>query len=204
MKPEFWNQRFSQSDALYGLAPNVFFAAELAKLPPGRLLLPAEGQGRNAIHAARQGWEVTAFDYSSVARDKALALAAHFEVEIRYELMSYAELELAQRAYDAVGLVYAHMPPELRPEVHAQLAQSLRPGGTLILEGFHKRQLPLDSGGPKNEAMLFSEAELRADFAEVLAIEVLRPETVELDEGDYHQGRAEVLRLVGKRLADQS
>jgi len=75
MGDDFWNERYSKNKTLYGSIPNIFFRDQLKVLPHGRLLLPAEGEGRNALYAAGLGWEVDAFDFSTVAREKALALA---------------------------------------------------------------------------------------------------------------------------------
>ena len=71
-----WDKRYNSPEYVYGKEPNEFFAAELKKLKPGLILLPAEGEGRNAVFAAEQGWKVHAFDSSQVAEDKALSLAA--------------------------------------------------------------------------------------------------------------------------------
>lgn len=76
MAKAFWDQRYAEDGFVYGPHPNLFFCKELGKLKPGRLLLPGEGEGRNAVYAARRGWEVVAFDQSSEGQRKALALAA--------------------------------------------------------------------------------------------------------------------------------
>ena len=72
----FWNARFGAEPTVYGEGPNVFFAQQLEAMTPGRILLPGDGEGRNAVHAAEQGWSVRSFDASSVGVEKALALAA--------------------------------------------------------------------------------------------------------------------------------
>lgn len=184
---------------MYGEAPNAFIAQQLEALAPGLILFPAEGQGRNALYAARQGWQVEAFDYSEVGREQALAKAEAQGVSLTYRLESHESFIAPEATYDAVALVFAHMAPELRPVVHAKLARSLKPGGRLILQGFHKRQLPLPSGGPKNEAMLFSLEEMEQDFGTFLDFERLEAQQVTLDEGAFHRGLAEVVNVVGKR-----
>ena len=199
MKPDFWNERFSQLTQLYGEAPNAFLAQQLEALKPGLILFPAEGQGRNALYAARQGWTVEAFDYSEVGREQALAKAKAQGVSLTYRLESHQDFSAPEATYDAVALIFAHVAAELRPTVHAKLARSLKPGGTLILQGFHKRQLPLESGGPKNEAMLFSLEEMEQDFGTWLDFTKLEAQPVTLDEGPFHQGLAEVVYVVGKR-----
>ena len=71
---EFWNQRYSELGYAYGTEPNEFFKEALLRykeelLPEHpRLLMPAEGEGRNAVYAAELGFEVTAFDVSEQAR----------------------------------------------------------------------------------------------------------------------------------------
>jgi hypothetical protein len=95
-----WDLRFGGDDFFYGKAPNVFFADFLSTLPEkGKLLLPAEGEGRNAVYAARSGWQVTAFDSSAVAREKALKYAREEGVSLEY-------LHLDIDAYKATPATY--------------------------------------------------------------------------------------------------
>lgn len=195
---QHWDQRFGESIPAYGINPNHFFAQQLAEIKPaGRLLLPAEGQGRNAVYAAGLGWEVDAFDLSEVGRARALVLADSQKVSINYWIEDLATLSLPPNHYDIIGLVFMHLPPDLRETVHHKLVASLKAGGRIILQGFSKKQLGLQSGGPKNLAMLFSEAELSKDF-EGLELEIEEKRVV-LDEGPYHQGEAEVITLVGTK-----
>jgi hypothetical protein len=88
------------------------------------------------------------------------------------------------------------MPPPLRRSFHQQATAWLKPGGKLILEGFSIDQLGLASGGPKKSEMLFQMNQLKSDFNE-LAIEHLAPKQTHLDEGPFHQGKAEIIQLVG-------
>lgn len=85
MSAEFWNQRYAETAFAYGEEPNAFFAEQLMRLTPGQLLLPAEGEGRNAVFAARQGWQVTAFDLSATAKEKCTQLAAKHQVAVHFE-----------------------------------------------------------------------------------------------------------------------
>ena len=82
----FWNDRYAQPEFAYGTEPNQFFADQLAQLTPGTLLLPAEGEGRNAVFAAQHGWTVDAFDFSEAAQTKARQLAANRGISISYTL----------------------------------------------------------------------------------------------------------------------
>jgi len=193
----FWNARFGADPTVYGKGPNVFFAQQLAALKPGRILLPGDGEGRNAVHAASEGWSVRSFDASSVGVEKAKAMAAERGVAIAAEVGDCHDWEPGEHV-DAVGLCYLHLPPALRAEFHPRVADWLKPGGTLIVEGFGPGQLAFTSGGPKALDMLFTTAMLEVDFAGLDVVLSVTEEVV-LDEGPYHQGQAEVTRFVARK-----
>ena len=193
-----WDQRYAETEYVYGTAPNDFFKQELDKLSPGRILLPAEGEGRNAVYAAERGWDVRAFDQSEEGRKKALKLAAERNVKIDYQLHDLEAIEFPENYFDAVALVFVHSPAVKRQLFHRNLARFLRPGGTLILVGFEKGQLQHDSGGPKDESMLFSAEELKEDFRDLKIVSAGQLET-DISEGAFHSGTASVIRLVAER-----
>jgi len=192
-----WNERYSAPDYVYGTEPNEFFKEQLSKLPPGRLLLPGEGEGRNAVYAATRGWKVDAYDFSEQAVRKAQNLAQQKNVNIHYTVSSYEDYKYPLQYYDAAGLIYTHMPPDIRSPVHKKIIRSLKPGGILILEAFHKEQINYSSGGPKDIDMLYDEKELTSDF-EGLQVLLLEKKKIHLQEGTFHSGDAVVLRFVGK------
>ncbi len=196
MSQEFWNQRYEEFPYSYGTEPNVFFREQLSGWPVGRLFLPAEGQGRNAVFAARMGWEVVACDISEVGKDQALALAGKFGVDIDYRVAEFGELILAPAYFDAVGLIFAHFPEEVRRKYHRRLLHALKPGGRLVMEAFSKQQLGRTSGGPRTLDMLYEVSALEEDFQGMASLVVEQVE-VELDESEFHRGSASVIRVVG-------
>jgi len=193
-----WNERYSSEEYIYGIEPNIFFSEKLIQLKPGKILLPAEGEGRNAVFAAKKGWQVTAFDNSIEGQKKAFQLAEKEDVSISYLIDSYDSANLPFEYFDCIALIYTHMPPEKRTVYHQKLASFLRPGGFLILEGFSKNQLQYNSGGPKDYGMLFSVEELKSDFSDFSIIQIEETDT-ELKEGAYHDGKASVVRLFATR-----
>ncbi|MCB9196777.1 MAG: class I SAM-dependent methyltransferase [Flavobacteriales bacterium] len=200
---EFWNSRYSESNYVYGETPNLFFKEQLDKLKPGKILLPAEGEGRNAVYAAQSGWTVTAFDQSEAGKTKALALADKNNVSIIYDVKTLDEINYQKESFDVIGLIYVHFPQPLRKIYHQKLSKLLKPNGTLILEGFEKSHIQFNSinpkaGGPKEESMLFSLDEIKSDFTE-FDIEILYNEQIQLNEGDYHVGESAILRFVGRK-----
>ena len=193
-----WNERYKQSGYVYGTEPNLFFREQLAKLTPGRILLPCEGEGRNAVYAAQMGWKVDAFDFSEQARKKALQLAGNYEVSINYALQMVEEFEPWPDYYDVIALIYAHFLPDIRKTFHQKLVESLKPGGILLLEAFHKEQIRNTSGGPRDREMLYNETMLAEDFG-CLQIFLLDKYSLNIEEGDYHKGKADIVRLVAQK-----
>jgi 2-polyprenyl-3-methyl-5-hydroxy-6-metoxy-1,4-benzoquinol methylase len=195
----FWDERYAEAGFAYGQQPNAYFQEVIQALAPGKLLLPCEGEGRQAVYAAQLGWEVTAFDQSSTGRQKALAWATEAGVKLNYVLADAMAFE-APAQFDLVALIFAHMPEPLRAAFHQRMAAMVKPGGLLLIEGFSKAQLGRASGGPRDEAMLFSTELLAGDFAEFDIIS-LGENLVQLNEGPYHQGEAAVVRLLARKMA---
>lgn len=191
---EFWNERFGNEEYIYGTQPNEFFKEQIDKLKPGRIFLPAEGEGRNAVYAASLGWDVVAFDISEKGKEKALVLAAENQVAIHYKISSVLEFH-SDTQFDAIGLCYAHFSADIRKQAHQHLTKFLKTNGIVFFEAFAKAQLGNASGGPKNETLLFSVEEVKSEFQQ-LGFNLLKQETIELSEGNHHQGIAEVIRFV--------
>ena len=195
---DFWDQRYATESYAYGTEPNSFFEEKLAQLKAGKILLPGEGEGRNAVYAAQRGWEVHAFDQSEQGQKKALKLAGDRGVHLDYQIHDYQNYSPGAEKFDCIGLFYTHMPAPLRNHFFGQLHHWLNQGGQLLLEGFAKAQILNTSGGPKREDMLFSEEELKQDFKNFAVLEIIS-HTVLLQEGNFHQGQANIIRAVAQK-----
>lgn len=195
---EKWNERFSEEGYAYGKEPNDFFREEIDKLKPGRLLLVAEGEGRNAVYAARQGWQVDCFDYSEAGKEKALRLAEENNTTINYTVQDLENFSPMENYYDAAAVIYMHLPEELRTKVNRNIISALKPGGRIIIEVFEKDQVEKSSGGPKDPELLYSLEDIVNEFSELDFLQ-LSKEVIELSEGKYHQGEAVVIRFTGTK-----
>lgn len=192
-----WNERYAHKEYVYGRQPNEFLKNFIDNYSPGTILLPAEGEGRNAVYAARKGWKVTAIDYSIEGQKKALEWAEQNEVKINYEVADLNEWYTNQQ-FDTIALIYAHFTPHKREMIHHKLINNLKPGGTIILEAFSKKQIEFDSGGPKDPNMLYSIDILKSDFRD-LQVEFLQERLIELNEGRFHLGEASIIRMIAKK-----
>jgi SAM-dependent methyltransferase len=192
----FWNERYKANDYAYGIEPNSFLKNQLKNVTPGKILFPAEGEGRNAVYAATKGWQVTAFDQSSEGKRKANVLALQKGVKIDYKINNFEFVEFPLKSFDCIALVFAHINPVKREQYHKKLISFLKPGGKLILEGFSKNQINNNSGGPRDIDMLFSEEEMENDFGSFSKLDISEEEVI-LNEGPFHQGLASVIRVTG-------
>ncbi len=199
MNSTFWNERYNVASYAYGETPNLFFADQLNALPPDTIILPCEGEGRNAVYSASKGWKVDAFDSSEAGKTKAIQLAKKHQVSINYQVGDAIEMKYTTESVDVVAFIYAHLPANIRQQIHKNAFSWLKPGGKIILEAFHPNQLQYRSGGPKDISMLYTKELLEDDFSE-MKIEQLNEVKTILREGAYHQGEAYIIRLVATKV----
>jgi 2-polyprenyl-3-methyl-5-hydroxy-6-metoxy-1,4-benzoquinol methylase len=198
-----WDDRYSNDEFAYGEQPNNYLKEQLEQLTPAKILFPAEGEGRNAVFAAKLGWEVSAFDISNEGQKKALRFAEKNNVTIDYQVGELQMLNYKEGQFDAIALIYAHFPAGIKSQLHKMLDGYVCKGGTIIFEAFSKNHLDYlaknpNVGGPKDIESLFSVEEIKADFDNYEII-VLEEKVIELNEGLYHNGEGAVIRFVGRK-----
>ena len=204
-----WNRRFTADGFLFGTAPNGWLTAHAGVWQPGnRVLCVADGEGRNSVWLARQGLVVDAFDIAEVGVAKAHRLAAEHGVEVNYTVCDCDTYAWPEGAYDGVAAIFVQFAdPALRRRLFGHIRRCLKPGGTLVLQGYTPRQLTYRTGGPPFESHLYTEALLREAFADLEIIE-LREYEAELAEGSGHCGHSALIGLVARRrpaaVADQT
>ncbi|WP_175632529.1 class I SAM-dependent methyltransferase [Pedobacter ghigonis] len=198
-----WDDRYRTEEFAYGEQPNNYLKEQLEQLNPGTILFPAEGEGRNAVFAAKLGWKVSAFDISAEGKNKAIQLAESNQVSIDYQVVELQHFDYQAEQFDAIALIYAHFPAEIKSAYHKTLDRYLRKGGVIIFEAFSKNHLDYLArnekvGGPKELDMLFSIEEIKSDFAnyEIIALE---EKEIVLNEGVFHNGLGSVIRFVGRK-----
>ena len=104
-----WNERYAEAGYAYGTEPNDFLVAHAAQIPPGRVLCLAEGQGRNAVWLAQQGYDVTAVDLSEVGLAKAQQLAAERGVQLTTIQADLAQFTIEPQTWDGIVSRYSFL-----------------------------------------------------------------------------------------------
>ncbi len=181
-----WDDRYRDREWLWTVDANRFVVAEITGLTPGRALDLAAGEGRNAVWLAKQGWDVTAVDFSSVALGRASDLAARDGVEITTVVADLREYVPETGAFDLVVLAYLHLPPDLLRVVHGRATAALAPGGTIVIVGHDLTNIEDGYGGPQSPDVLYTPEDLVADLGQldvVKAEKVYRPYVAE--EGEF-------------------
>lgn len=199
---DFWNERFAAEAYVFGTAPSVFLQENAPVIPPGsRVLVPADGEGRNSVFLAQQGHTVVATDIAEEGIAKARKLADKAGASVDFQLLDLQGWDWPEAAFDAiVGIFIQFAPPAFRDEIFAGMKRAVRPGGVVLLHGYTPKQLEFRTGGPPNLDHLYTDALLRDAFD---GWEILRLESYErdLDEGAGHSGRSALVDLVARRPA---
>ena len=196
-----WNQRFAAQHYVFGETPNLYLKSQAAHLVPGTALAVADGEGRNGVWLAEQGLSVDAFDFSDNAIQKAKALAKNRQVQVNFVSSDWQSFEWLPAHYDnIVGIFFQFATPEDRQHLFARMMDSLKPGGTLIIQGYSLRQIDFNTGGPGKLAHLYDE-ELMLDAFGGLDILDLRTYEAEITEGTGHRGMSGLLGLTARKPA---
>lgn len=202
MSLAFWNARYATDEYIFGTAPNAFLASQAVHLKAGqRALSIADGEGRNGVWLAEQGLAVHAIDFSPAALDKAAKLAAGRGVTLEIEQADVLDWRWPEAAYDVVVAIFIQfVPPPGRELIIEGIRRTLKPGGTLILQGYTPKQIEFATGGPSNPANLYTEADLRNWFGDWEIVHLSEHESV-ISEGAHHHGLSALIDLVAIKPA---
>lgn len=191
-----WEARYAGEEYVYGTEPNGFLASVAHRIPPGPVLCLGDGEGRNGVHLAGLGHDVTSVDASRVGLDKARRLAAERGVALRTVHADLAGYVIEEGAWAGIVSIFCHLPPALRARVHAAAVRGLRPRGLLVLEAYTPAQLSLGTGGPSAVELLVPPDVLTSELAG-LRLERLAELRRPVVEGSRHTGEAAVVQVLG-------
>ena len=195
---EFWNNKFSNTDYFYGIKANEFLASKKELFNKhNKLLCLGEGEGRNAIFFAKNGFEVTAIDASDLGLEKLQKRATEEKLNIKTVCIDLNYWE-AKEKYDVIVASYLHMSKNEREGLFKNIENSLNINGYFVAEFFSTKQIKYSSGGPKDLDLLYTIEDFEKYFNSCK--KEIREEIVVLDEGVGHQGEASVIRVVIQKV----
>ena len=190
MDAEAWDERYADTELVWGLEPNRFVRAQCERLPIGRAVDLACGEGRNALWLARMGWKALGLDFSAVAIQRAQALTEKERpstaARLTWQVADVTTTPIKRGAYDLALISYLHLPPEQNAAVFRSAAHGLAPRGRLIVVGHDRRNLREGVSGPQDEFRLYDAGTIREVLADVpdLVVELGETVTRPTDDGD--------------------
>jgi SAM-dependent methyltransferase len=195
---EAWEQRYGVEHYLFGTEPNDFLRDSVAQLPRGAALCLAEGEGRNAVFLAEQGYAVHSVDLTAAGVAKTRKLAHDRGVTVHAETGDLATYDLGTARWDLIVSIFAHIDPEARRHLHRRVTAALKPGGVFLLEAYRPEQVGRGTGGPPTTATTMT---LDALTDELAGLELVH--AAELDrpviEGPGHTGVGAVVQVIARR-----
>jgi SAM-dependent methyltransferase len=184
---ERWNQILTAERPRFNTKPNVFLMEMVQGRPPGTALDVGMGQGRNAIWLAQQGWDVTGFDPAEKAVALARETAGKSGVHLKTEIKRTEDFDFGERRWDLILLSYVG-----GRGMTDILQRALKPGGVLVIEGFHR---DATKNGPIGGAVVFDTGELPSLFPQLRVVRYEEP----VADADFGQVKVRLVRYCGQR-----
>lgn len=190
-----WDKRYSKLDYIYGKAPNDFLVQATRHIPQGPVLCLGDGEGRNGVYLAQQGFEVTSVDGSAIGLQKARQLATEAGVTITTKVIDLVDYVIQPQYWSGIVSIFCHLPPLAREAVHRDCVAGLAPGGVFVLEAYTPQQLSLKTGGPPTASLMMSLEMLEKELTGLEfwhGVELQR----EIHEGTMHNGLSAVVQVL--------
>jgi SAM-dependent methyltransferase len=193
-----WDERYSAEEYAYGTTPNGFLVEKVNCIPKGKILSLAEGEGRNAVFLAKQGYSVTAVDASLVGLNKARKLAEENDVVVEFIHADLADYDLGENKWDGIVSIFCPLPSSLRKYLYKKVIVALKENGVFLLEAYTPDQLKHGTGGGNSVDVMQSEESLRLELAG-LRFKHLTELERNVIEGVYHTGIGSVVQAIATK-----
>lgn len=131
-----WNSNYKTDVYLFGKRPIRFLEENVQRLPKGKVLDIAMGEGRNGVFLATLGFDVLGVDISSEGLNKAHKLAEELNTKIETRVVDLETYSLPEEEYDVILCTYY-----LQRDLFPQIRKALRHGGMAVIETYNTEHL---------------------------------------------------------------
>ncbi len=198
-----WDERYGAEEYAYGTDPNDFLRERYRSIPMGRVLSLAEGEGRNAVFLAKQGYAVTAVDASRVGLRKAEKLASERGVDIDFVQADITDFDMGENQWNGIVSIFVPLRSAQRTELHKKIIAGLKDGGVFFVEAYTPEQLKYRTGGGSSAETMTSQESLIRDLGDLRFIHLAAIER-NVVEGAYHTGLSAVVQAIAMKGARSS
>ena len=133
LEVERWNRVLTSASPRFNTQPNAFVVQMTEGRTPGKALDVGMGQGRNALYLARHGWTVTGFDPADKAVAAANEEARRLGIQLTTQIVGDEEFDFGRDQWDLIVMSYVTL-----RHLTARVYDSLKPGGLVVVEAFHR------------------------------------------------------------------
>jgi SAM-dependent methyltransferase len=193
-----WDERYRAEEYAYGTTPNEFLVEKFSCIPKGKVLSLAEGEGRNAVFLAKQGYSVTAVDASLVGLNKARKLAEENEVVVEFIHADLADYDFGENKWDGIVSIFFPLPSLLRKALYKKAIAGLKQNGVFLIEAYTPNQLKHGTGGGNSVDVMQSEESLTLELAGLKFKHLVELER-NVIEGVYHTGIGSVVQAIATK-----
>ena len=193
-----WDERYRAEEYAYGKTPNEFLEANVSSIPKGKVLSLAEGEGRNAVFLAKQGYSVTAVDASAIGLSKARKLAEESGAVVEFIQADLADYDLGENKWDGIVSIFCPLPSSIRKQLHKKVEAGLKRGGVFLLEAYTPDQLKHGTGGGNSVDVMQTTESLRLELAGLRFSHLVELER-DVIEGLYHTGIGAVVQAIASK-----
>ena len=193
-----WDERYSVKEYVYGTKPNEFLEANASSIPKGKVLSLAEGEGRNAVFLAKQGYSVTAVDASLVGLEKAKKLADDNGVSVEFIHADLRDYDFGKNQWDGIVSIFCPIPSAFRKQLYKKLESGLKKNGVFLLEAYTPEQLKHGTGGGNSIDLMQSKESLSRELADLTFKHLVELERG-IIEGIYHTGTGAVVQAIASK-----
>jgi SAM-dependent methyltransferase len=183
-----WNRILTAPTPMFNTQPNAFLVEMTKRITPGKALDVGMGQGRNAIYLAQQGWEVTGFDPADQAVAAAQEQARRLGVQLTTFVWRDDQFDFGTEQWDLIVLSYVGV-----RRVMSRVYEALRPGGFVVVEGFHRDAAKTAAIGG---GVVFDTNELLRLFDRLRIVRYSDTEGI----GDFGLRNTRIVRLCAQKL----
>lgn len=180
-----WDKTYSRDDYVFGKDPAAFLVRQVEKLPKGKVLDIAVGEGRNAVYLAKRGYQVEGVDISQVGLKKAKKLAAENGVRISTTNADLNKYKIKASSYDVI-LNFYYLQRNLFPQIKA----GLKKGGVVVFETHTTEHLKNPGASGWEKEFLLQPGELKKAFSD---FEILHY-------SETNDGKNAIASLVAKKI----